>query len=281
MAVFCLIVAACTAGCTTNPDSGQEKKSLDGTLTIHGSTALSPAMGEQALAFTVQYPDTQVEVTGSTSNEAIYYLISGKCDMAPSARVPTTAEYNDAKSVGKTLHMTVVGYDGIAVIVNSQNPVSNLSKDQLKKIFFNGTITKWDQIPGSGKTGPINIYVQEPKTSASAEVFVSKVAPGTPFAASAIVVPGSTSEILTKKILADPDGLTFASTVFVYPNMKALPIDGVSPKPATLRDSTYPLSRTLYVITDGKPEGLKKEFLNFMFSEAGRKIATDKGIVTV
>jgi phosphate transport system substrate-binding protein len=240
-------------GCTGTTD---KQNNLAGNLTIHGSTAISPTIQEQARAFTALHPDVKINVTGSSSGEAIYYLISGQCDMAPSARAPTAKEYDQAKDAGKSLHMTVIGYDGVAVIVNSQ-------------------------IPGSGKTGPIHIYVQDPKASATADVFSSKIANGTPFFANATLVPGTSSDLLAQKIPADPDGITFAATAYVYPNMKALPLDGVAPTPATMLDSTYPLSRKLYMITDGAPSGLNKEFINFMFSQAGQKIATDTGIVPV
>jgi phosphate transport system substrate-binding protein len=279
MVFSCVIFTVLCVGCTSPVDT--QKNTLAGNLTIHGSTALSPTVQEQARAFTALYPEVKINVTGSSSGEAIYYLISGKCDLAPSARVPTAAEYDQAKNAGKSLHMTVVGYDGVAVVVNSQNPASNISQGQLRQIFFNGTITDWSQIKGSGKTGPIRIYVQDPKASATAEFFSSKIAGGAPFTANATVIAGTSSDLLSQKILTDPDGLTFASTAYVYPNMKALPLDGVSPTPATMLDTTYPLSRKLYMVTDGAPAGLNKEFINFMFSQAGQKIAADKGIVPV
>jgi phosphate transport system substrate-binding protein len=274
----CLILAAICMGCTGTTD---KQDTLAGNLTIHGSTAISPTVQEQARAFTALHPDVKINVTGSSSGEAIFYLISGKSDMAPSARAPTAAEYDQAKDAGKSLHMTVIGYDGVAVIVNSQNPLAAISSAQLKQIFFDGSIRDWSQIPGSGKTGPIHIYVQDPKASATADVFSSKIANGTPFFANATLVPGTSSDLLAQKIPADPDGITFAATAYVYPNMKALPLDGVAPTPATMLDSTYPLSRKLYMITDGAPTGLNKEFINFMFSQAGQKIATDTGIVPV
>ncbi|NMB77990.1 MAG: phosphate ABC transporter substrate-binding protein [Methanomicrobiales archaeon] len=280
LVVLFLVAAVCTAGCSSAHSTGPEQ-SPSGTLIVHGSTAVTPALEEQARVFTVQYPDTRVEVTGSSSGEAIYYLLSGKCDIAPSARPPTAAEYAEAKNTGKNLHMTVVGYDGVAVLVHSQNPVSAITSDQIRQIFFNGSISAWEQIPGSGKTGPIRVYVQDPRASATAEFFVSRAGAGMSFVPTAVLVPGSSSELLSKKILTDPDGITFSSTAYVYPNMKALQVDGVAPRPASLSYSAYPISRKLYVITDGKPQGLTKEFINFLFSEAGRKITTGKGIVPV
>jgi phosphate transport system substrate-binding protein len=275
-----MVLAVICMGCTGTADT--PKNALAGNLTIHGSTAISPTVQEQARAFTALYPGVKINVTGSSSGEALFYLISGKSDMAPSARAPTATEYDQAKNAGKSLHMTVVGYDGVAVIVNSQNPVTNISLGQLRQIFVDGSITDWSQIAGSGKTGPIRVYVQDPKVSASADFFSSKIAgSGTPFTTNATVVAGSSSDLLSQKILTDPDGLTFAATAYVYPNMKALVVEGVSPIPAHMLDTTYPLSRKLYMITDGAPAGLNKEFINFMFSQAGQKIATDKGIVPV
>jgi ABC-type phosphate transport system substrate-binding protein len=88
----CLILAAICMGCTGTTDT--QKNTLAGNLTIHGSTAISPTVQEEARAFTALHPEVKINVTGSSSGEAIFYLISGKSDMAPSAQ-PTACKICD------------------------------------------------------------------------------------------------------------------------------------------------------------------------------------------
>jgi phosphate transport system substrate-binding protein len=277
--ISCLFLAAICVGCTGTAET--PKNTLTGDLFIPASTALAPTLQAQSQAFTTLNPGVKINVTSVAAGEAIWDVINGQTDIAGAARAPNDKEYGQAKNAGKSLHMTAVGYDGLAIVVNSQNPVTGISSDQVRQIFIYGNVTDWKQIPGSGKTGLIHIYVLDPKVSNTADAFISKLATGASFTPTATVLPGTSSEPLSQKILTDPDGITFAATTFVYPNMKTLPVDGISPSPATMQDGTYLFSRKLYIITDGAPQGINKEFINFIFSQDGQKIATDKGIVPV
>jgi phosphate transport system substrate-binding protein len=266
-------------GCTST--TNVQNSTLTGTLTIHGTTALTPTLLEQAQAFTTQNPDVKINITTSATGEAISYIINGQSDIAPTVRVPTAAEYTQATNAGKSLHITAVGYDAVAIIVPLQNPIVNISSAQIKGIFFDGTITNWSQIPGSGMTGPINIYYEDPKASSTASFLSTQIANGEPFTASATLIPGTDLDLLPQKLSDDPNGISYTSTAYISSNVKALPVDGVLPTSATILDNTYSLSRKLYMITNGEPAGLANEFITFMFSREGRQIATDNGIVPV
>jgi len=266
-----------TAGCidTTTVQNNPFK----GDLKINGSSTLYPSVQKSAEAFMTLHPESKITVVESSSGAGISELIAGRTDLAPSSRAPKASEFTGAVNGGKSLHMTVVDYDAVVVVVNPANPLSDLTVDQLNQVFFSGTVNDWSQLTNGAKTGKIHVYVADPKSSGTAEFFSGAVGKGAPFIKSAIVIPMSGD--LAKQVISDPNGIAFTSMEYITPDIRTLTVNSVKPSIDTALDTTYPLSRKVYMITDGAPSGLEKEFINFMLSQQGQKIAEDRGLIPI
>jgi phosphate transport system substrate-binding protein len=151
------IVLGCTSS-TTGPTSTPTavptgtSDSLSGTITVAGSSSVGPSIeGYIKPAFEALHKDVKVNVLISDSGTGIKSTQAGTCDIGMSSRALTTADGADLKS-------TVIAYDGIAVIVNNANGVTNLSKQQIVDIFA-GKITNWKDI--GGNDAAIDVYQRE------------------------------------------------------------------------------------------------------------------------
>src|SRR6266403_93087 len=127
-------------------------------LVIKGSDTLGaklvPQLAEQ---FKAQHPGTTFDIAAEGSTTGIAAIIDGTAQIGMSSRRAKTSEVGTAAAKGKHMKPTIVAYDGIAVIVNSANPVKGLTKKQVEQIFT-GDVTDWSAVGGSG--GKISIYTR-------------------------------------------------------------------------------------------------------------------------
>jgi phosphate transport system substrate-binding protein len=238
-------------------------------------------MTKEAAAFNAAYPAANVISGSSSSGAGIKDLSNGSIDIATTSQLPKKSEYTNAQSKGKTLYLTVIAYDALAVVVNPSNPVNDLSKDQLMGIFFTGTITDWSQVTNGSKSGAIHVYGADPALFGTASFFNQVIAGNgsTPYVSGYSKV-GSALD-LPKQVINDPDGITFTSNNLITSQMKVLKINGIQPSQATVIDTTYPISRQLFVVTNGAPSGLAKDFINFLMSSKGQQIISEEGLFPI
>jgi phosphate transport system substrate-binding protein len=274
-----LLIALIAAGCIGN--ATEPSKEIQGTLKINGSAVMSPVMAKEAAAFNAVYPKANAISGTSSSGAGIRDLSLGLIDIATTSQIPKKTEYALAQSNGRTLYLTVIAYDGLGVVVNPSNPVNDLSKDQLKGIFFTGTITDWSQVSNGMKSGKIHIYGADPALFGTASFF-NQVIEGNgsaPYIAGYNKV-GSALD-LPKQVINDPDGITFTSNNLITPQVKVISVNGFLPNQATVLDTTYPISRQLFVATNGAPSGLARDFINFLMSREGQQIISDEGLFPI
>jgi phosphate transport system substrate-binding protein len=181
--------------------------------------------------------------------------------------------------------VTPVAQDGIAVIVNPANEIQYITLDQVKGIYL-GTITKWTQITGANVPGTNNQIVIIGRDSASGtrtyfdETVLSKATP-----IKTMLEKNSNGAVL-QTIAQTPGSIGYVSIGFVSKDVKALPIwynydKIVAPTLGNVKSKTYPVSRDLYMITNGKPGGLTGDFIKYILSPEGQKIVADEGYVTL
>lgn len=287
MLILFLLVIALAAGCiektTTDKTSvPEQKEELKGELRLEGSTTVYPIADHAARVFMKDHPEVKIDVKQSSTGEGLKKFLDGeKLDIIDGTRPPKESEYNTAKSKGMSLHMTLISFDGVVVIVHPSNPVSDLTLSQLKSIYFDGNITDWSQITNGAKKGKINIYNTDPKISGTAELF-NKVVTGndeTPY------VGGTTkvhpTPLMIPTIMGDPDGIAYTPIKWVNSSVKLLKVNGVTPTKDTILDTSYPLSRQMLMMTNGPPQGIAKEFINFVLSRDGQKIVEEEGFIPI
>ncbi|MEP6823147.1 MAG: phosphate ABC transporter substrate-binding protein, partial [Chthoniobacterales bacterium] len=171
---------------------------------------------------------------------------------------------------------TIVAYDGIAVIVNSANPIKGLTKKQVEQIFT-GDVTDWSAV--GGKPGPISIYTRNTSSGTYSE-FKELAMKKRDYAPSGQKMAGN--EQIASEVGKNPNGVGYVGLAYdKAPGIKAMGIDGTVPSVATVQGKTYPYARPTFYYTNGEPSGVAKQFLDFTTSAAGQKIVGQVGFVPI
>lgn len=243
------------------PLSGADKE-----VTLTGSTTVLPIAQNAAESFMQIHEDISVSVRGGGSGVGIAALIDGRADIGNASRPIKKDEIKAAKKKGVDVESHVIAKDGIAMVVNKENPVDNLTLEQLKKIY-NGKITNWKDVGGFDKK---IVVVSRDYSSGTFGVFKELVLRGGKVKNSALML-GSNKAILTT-IPNSPGAIGYIGLGYLSDKVKALKVDGVQPTAKNVKKGTYVLSRPLFMYTDGEPKGAVKKFIDFVLSKQGQKI---------
>ncbi len=243
-----------------------------------------------ALAWAEAYqqvnPNVSIAVTGGGSGTGIAALINGTVDIANSSRRMSEEEIAAARANGIEPYEIPVAIDALAVIVNRQNPVSELTIDQLSDIFT-GRITNWSEV--GGNDAPIVLVSRETNSGTHTyflEQVIRKGDKNNPdiFAPQTLLMPSSvgiTSEVRRNPNAIGYDGLGYVSAE--EEKLIAVARDSRSPyiypSVATGADGSYPLSRYLYMYTAGEPTGVIADYINWIRGPDGQAIVARLGFV--
>lgn len=254
-------------------------------LKINGSDTMVNLGQAWAEAFMQSHPGVDVQVTGGGSGTGIAALIDGTTDIAQCSRAMKDEEIAQAKSKGRNPVQTQVGWDGLAVIVHPSNPVSELTIDQLADIFT-GRVANWKDVGGADH--PIVVLSRE-SNSGTHVYFKEHVlnkgdSKGTEeYAAEAMLL--SSSQAIHDEVMNNESAIGYLGLGYVDDKVKALKVarkaaePAVAPEPARVLDHTYPISRPLFVYTDGDPAGLVKQYIDFCLSSEGQRIVSELDFV--
>lgn len=241
---------------------GADSISYSGSSTIGQGILLAGA----AKAFEAK-TKIKLNVDNPGSGKGIKALLEDKVDVAGASRTLEPSE-KQQKLIG-----TVIGYDGIAVFVHKNNPVKNLTKEQIKGIFT-GKITNWKEV--GGKNAPItpNTEIQGGKR-ATIEVFQEMVMDKAPFAKGFKEIDMPKDQIVEtakdeNSICGVSLGLLAAVPADVKAKVKAVAVNGVEPTDANIQSGAYIISRPLLIVSKGLPKGDVKTFVDFMLSREGQ-----------
>lgn len=263
-------------GCTgKNPRS--DTSSDQQTIYVKGSDTIKPLAEVEAEKFMVKNPGKNIIVEGGGSSVGVEALINGTVDIADASREMTENEIKSAQKNGINPVSTTIAYDGITVIVNPSNPVSNLTFTQLRGIY-NGTISNWKDIVGQDK--PIIVYCRN-SNSGTYKDFQTLVMQGDNYRPDAFTQADTGAIVIN--VSQNPGAIGYIGFSYHDNSTKALSVDNgsgsVFPTYETIHSGVYPLSRPLYMYTNGEPTGLKKEFTDFVLSDQGQNIATGAGFI--
>jgi len=246
-------------------------------LVIKGSDTLGaklvPQLAEQ---FKAQHAGTTFDIAAEGSTTGIAAIIDGTAQIGMSSRRAKPAEVAAASGKGINMKPTIVAYDGIAVIVNSGNSIKSLTKKQVEQIFT-GEVTDWSAVGGSG--GKISVYTRNTSSGTYSD-FKELAMKKRDYAPSSQKMAGN--EQIASEVGKNPNGAGYVGLAYTKASgVKVMAIDGVSPSVQTVQGKTYPYARPTFYYTNGEPNGLAKEFLNFTIGSAGQKIAGQVGFVPV
>lgn len=261
-AVLGTIVCASSA-LLTSCSSGDAK-----TVSTDGSTSMEKVIGALGEAFEAENSGTTFTYNPTGSGSGITAVLEGRCDIGLSSR----ALKDDEKAQGLT--ETVLAYDGIAIIVNPENTVEDLTVDQIASIYT-GEITNWSEVGGAD--GEIVLIGRE-AGSGTRDGFESII--GTKDACKYRQELTSTGDVITT-VANNPNAIGYASLASVKDTVKALKVGGVTPTEDTVKDGTYLIQRPFVFVTktDTKLSDTAQKFFDYAMSSAAASIISKAGAV--
>ena len=263
--VLCAAVMALSlfAGC------GQ-KATAGGTVATDGSTSMEKVIGALGESFMEANSGTTFTYNPTGSGSGIQAVSEGRCDIGLSSR----ALKDDEKASG--LKETTLALDGIAIIVNPQNPVQDLTLEQIAKIYT-GEITNWKDVGGSDAE---IVLIGREAGSGTRDGFESIT--DTKDACQYRQELTSTGDVITT-VSQNPNAIGYASLAAIKDSVKALTVNGVAPTEATVKDGTYLVQRPFVLVTK---EGTAlsetaQKFFDFAISADAASIISAAGAVPV
>ncbi len=271
----CVLAVGLFAGCsntqTENPgqDSGKEEQKLSGSVATDGSTSMEEVINGLGEAFTTENPGVKFTYNPTGSSSGITAVSEGRCDIGLSSRALKDEE-------AATLTGTTLALDGIAVIVNKNNPVSDLSLEQIAKIYT-GEITNWSQV--GGQDGEIVLIGRE-AGSGTRDGFESITE--TEDLCKYRQELTSTGDVIAT-VSQNPLAIGYASLSAVDDDIKALTVGGVAPTEATVQDGSYVIQRPFVLVTRTGEElsDVAQAFFDYITSDAASSVISDMGAVPV
>ena len=256
-AVMALSLAACGGN-----------NGLSGKVATDGSTSMEKVIGALKETFEGENDGVEVTYNPTGSSSGIKAVQEGRCDIGLSSRA-LKAEEEEQGLVG-----TVLAYDGIAVIVNPENTVEDLTVEQIAAIY-KGEITNWSEVggidaeivligreAGSGTRGGFEEIVDVEDACQYRQELTS------------------TGDVITA-VSQNPGAIGYASLASVKDTVKAIKVGGVAPSDETVKNETYAIQRPFVLVTkaDAQLNETAQAFFNFITSEAAREVITAAGVV--
>ena len=256
-------------------------------IQVKGSDTMVNLGQAWAEKFMEDNPDDFIAVTGGGSGTGFSSLISGTCDIAMASRNIKEREVTLAKQRGVEPFEIKVALDGLAVVVNPENPISNLTIGQLADIFT-GRIKNWKEV--GGKDSKIVILSRE-VNSGTHVYFKEHVLRGNnpdsqeEFSPTALLL--SSSQAIADEIAQNPQAIGYYGMGYISQKQRAISVakndksEYVKPTIENVVSGRYPISRPLFLYTNGKPQGFVKRFVDFVLSEKGQDIVVETDFVPI
>ena len=278
-ALSAVMALALLAGCGNQTDNNSSNNnggdasdtpaaSVSGTVSTDGSTSMEKVIGALSESYMAANKDVTVNYNPTGSGAGITAVQEGTCDIGLSSR----ALKDEEKAAG--LKETVLAYDGIAIIVHPDNPVSDLSIEQIAKLYT-GEITNWKDVGGSDAEV---VLIGREAASGTRDGFESIT--GTKDKCQYRQELTSTGDVITA-VSQNPDAIGYASLASIKDTVKALNVDGVTPSEATVKDGSYKVQRPFVLVTvEGKTlSPAAQSFFDYATSSEAASIIAKAGAV--
>jgi phosphate transport system substrate-binding protein len=281
-----LLLVLCLVGCG-GPPQAQAEVDVQTTLTNKGSDTMVNLALAWAEKYQILHPEVQVSVTGGGSGTGITALANKTVDIANASRAIKPEEIEAMKANGVDPVEFVVARDAIAIIVNPNNSIEQLTLQQISDIY-SGKYNNWKELGGEDR--PI-VRLSRETNSGTHVYFLEEVlrlgqkANKTLFAPDTLLLPSS--EGITAEVRDNPNAIGYDGLGYVIPEVKVVRVaeepggEYVYPSAATVSKQTYPIARDLYMYTAGEPQAAEKAYLDWIVSAEAQAIVEELGFVPI
>ena len=238
-------------------------------LMIAGSTAVSRFVVALFPPFLKQQPHADIALEGGDSLTGLVSLMSGGIDIAMMSRGLNIDEYSP------DLRLNLIGFEGVAIIVNPSNSIKNLSSHQLNGIFT-GRIKSWQEVGGAAEEVQLYGRDEQSNTRGLIQYFVMK---GGAFS-NKVVTLNSAKEVVDA-VAADRNGIAYITVKHLQEGIRSLAINGVEVSNKTLLLDLYPLRREIFLVSKEPSSEITKQFIAFALDKSGQNILEDHGLTKV
>lgn len=266
--VTLLCGAVMISGLVIGCDSSNSSESKTSKITISGSTSVGPTMEVLAQEYE-KNNDVKIEVQQVGSSAGIKNTIDGTSNLGMSSR---DLKYEEAQSLDETQ----IAIDGIAVVTNTENKVSDLTMDQVKDIFT-GKITNWKEVGGADAE---IVVVSREDGSGTRDGFQEIVGFESKDLTSNAQISDGSGNIKTT-VQGNENAIGYISFGYLDDSINAVKIGGVEPKEENVYNDKYPISRPFLLVTKGEASGDAKSFIDYVLSDAGQKTIEKQGFMSV
>lgn len=285
--VFALCLMAGAWACAPAPSNAASASEPRTSIVSKGSDTMVNLALAWAEAYQPAHPEVTLSVTGGGSGTGISALISGTTDIANASRAIKPEEMEAAHANGIEPLETVVARDAIAIIVHKDNPVSQLTLQQISDIYT-GKLNNWAELGGEDR--PIVRLSRETNSGTHVYFLETVLRMGDPastllFDPRTLLLPSS--EGITSEVRDNPNAIGYDGLGYVTEDVKIIAVAAtqagpyVLPSAESVNAGSYPISRDLYIYTNGQPQGALQAFVAWLLSAPAQQIVLDLGFVPV
>jgi phosphate transport system substrate-binding protein len=284
LVVAIALVWVLVAWASRDPAAAGQGAEAEQTIENKGSDTLVNLALAWAETYMDLHPDVRISVTGGGSGTGIAAMINGTVDIANASRAMKSEEIAAAEDNGISPVQFVVARDAIAVVVHPTNPVDGLTLQQISDIYT-GKITRWNQLGGEDR--PIVLLSRESNSGTHVYFLENVIRMGNKdsdllFSPDTLLMPSS--EGISAEVRRNPNAIGYDGLGYVTPDQKMLAVARepggpyVLPAVQTVNDTSYPISRPLFMYTVGEPAGQVEVYLDWVLSE-GQALVLELGFV--
>lgn len=248
---------------------------------ISGSDTVLPVSQKEAESYMKENPSATISVTGGGSGVGIAALLSGTTDIAQASRKIKFDEKFKLKNEGKNAIEVIIAYDALAIVVNPNNPVTDLTREQLEGIFT-GEIKNWKEV--GGEDLKIIPYSRE-TSSGTYEFFKESVLKNKNYVNGIMSMPATGA--IVQSVSQTKGAIGYVGLAYLNKEVKAIHAsydEGktfVAPSEENAKNESYPIVRPLYYYYEAKSEAKVKPFIDYVLSPKGQKYISEIGFITV
>ena len=248
---------------------------------IKGSDTILNASQTIAEKYMGENRKARIAVTGGGSGVGISSLINKTTDIAMASRNIKEKELKLANERGINVDEIVVGYDGITIIANKENPVKDIDDKTLGKVF-RGEITNWKELGGEDAT---IVVLSRDSSSGTHEFFKEHIVRENnsnskqEYGAKTLYMPSN--QAIKQEVIANKYAIGYIGMGYMDNSVESLKVDGVEPTKENILNKSYPIAREVYWYTAKERDGVVKGLVDYAISPQGQAIIEEEGFVPV